>query len=176
MPATTVITEVVAILGVLGVGSILGQYIGSSKDRREARAGVLTALADAESSRWVGPDAKTLDEFHSSMRKLQTAALIARLPRDAVEQYAVLGQAARWYSQTAWEQNPDPETGGRVEEHLAKAVEEAARAVAAIAWSPGLGRTWRWRRARKRVDEHLNNSTSKRTLNLVKRSRENGFL
>jgi hypothetical protein len=37
-----------------------------------------------------------LDEFHSSMRKLQTAALIARLPRDAVERYAVLGQAVRW--------------------------------------------------------------------------------
>src|SRR5213592_1211777 len=74
MSATTVITEVVAILGVPGVGSILGQYVGSSKDRREARAGVLSALADTESSRWVGPDSKTADEFQSSMRKLQTAA------------------------------------------------------------------------------------------------------
>ncbi len=105
---------------VLGVGSILGQYIGSSKDRREARAGVLSALVDTESSRWVGPDSKTLDEFHSSMRKLQTAALIARLPRDAVEQYAVLGQAGRRSSQTVWERNADPETGGGIEEHFGR--------------------------------------------------------
>ena len=34
MTSTAVITEVVAVLGVLGVGSILGQYVGSAKDRR----------------------------------------------------------------------------------------------------------------------------------------------
>jgi len=59
MSAAAVTTEVVAVIGVLGVGSILGQYVGSSKDRREARAGVLSALAETESGRWVGPDSKT---------------------------------------------------------------------------------------------------------------------
>jgi hypothetical protein len=74
MSAAAVTAEVVAVLGVLGVGSILGQYVGSAKDRREARAGVLSALADTESSRWLGPDSKTtLGEFQTSMRKLQTA-------------------------------------------------------------------------------------------------------
>jgi hypothetical protein len=44
----------------------------------------------------VGPDSKIAPaEFQTAMRKLETAALIARLPRDAVWEYAVLAQAAR---------------------------------------------------------------------------------
>jgi hypothetical protein len=75
MSAATVTTEIVTVLGVLGVGSILGQYVVSSKDRRETRARVLTALADAESARWVGPDSKTRAEFQTSLRESQTAVM-----------------------------------------------------------------------------------------------------
>jgi hypothetical protein len=42
------------------------------------------------------------------MRTLQTAALIARLPRDVVWEYAVLAQTARWVSEQNWERDPDP--------------------------------------------------------------------
>jgi hypothetical protein len=63
MSAAAVTAEIVTALGVLGVGSVLGQYVASSKDRRETRARVLTALADAESARWVDPDSKTRAEF-----------------------------------------------------------------------------------------------------------------
>ena len=94
MSAATVTTEIVTVLGVLGVGSIPGQYVASSKDRRETRARVLTALADAESARWVGPDSKTRAKFQTSLHELQTAALVARPPRGAVWEYAVLAQAA----------------------------------------------------------------------------------
>ena len=177
MSAATVIAEVVAVLGVLGVGSILGQYVGSSKDRREARAGVLSALADTESSRWVGPDSKTtLGEFQTSMRKLQTAALVARLPRDAVWEYAVLAQAARWLSEEEWELTGDPDTGGAIDASLAEAAREAARAIAAMAWSPAPLHTWRWRRAKKRIDELLTKLQSARERSAVKRSRDTGFM
>jgi len=94
-----------------------------------------------------------LGEFQTSMRKLQTAALVARLPRDAVWEYAVLAQAARWLSEEEWERTGDPETGGGIDGYLAEAAREAARAVAAIAWSPAPMHTWRWRRAKKRVDD-----------------------
>jgi len=35
MSAAAVTTEIVTVSAVLGVGSILGQYVASSKDRRE---------------------------------------------------------------------------------------------------------------------------------------------
>lgn len=177
MSATTVITDVVAILGVLGVGSILGQYIGSSKDRREARAQVLGALSDAERGRWIGTDGPIArSEFETSVRKLQTAALIARLPRDAAWEYAVLSQAARWASEEAWEQDPDPETGGGIDKYLADANREAATAISALAWSWGPTQTWRWRRAKKRIDEQLAHLQSQATKAMVDRSRRFGFM
>lgn len=176
MSATTIITEVVAILGVLGVGSILGQYVGSSKDRREARAGVLSALAEVESGRWVGANSKTPDEFRSSLRSLQTAALIARLPRDAVWEYAVLGQAARWLSDEQWEREPDPELGGHINGYLAEAVREAARAIVVMAWAPTLMHRRQWHLAKKRIDESLARVQTEATKDEVKRSRAQGFM
>jgi hypothetical protein len=110
------------------------------------------------------------------MRKLQTAALIARLPRDAVWEYSVLGQAARWSSDEAWERDADPDWGGGIDGHLAGAVREAARAVAVMAWSPTLLHTWRWRRAKKRIDEHLTKLQTPETRDRVKRSRDQGFM
>jgi hypothetical protein len=179
MSSTTLITDVVAILGVLGVGSALGQYVGSSKDRREARAGVLSALAETESGRWANLDANPGGaEFQVSMRKLQTAALIARLPRDAVWEYGVLAQAARWQSQQQWDDDDDkdPETGGGIDAHLSGAVREAARAIAVLAWSWVPLHIWRWRLAKKRINEHLAKLQGPGTKDAVMRSRDHGFM
>src|ERR1035441_3922380 len=141
MSAAAVTTEIVTALGVLGVGSVLGQYLASSKDRRETRARVLTAFADAESVRWVDPDSKTRAEFQTSLRELQTAALVARLPRGAVLEYAVLAQAAHRECEVSWERN----SAGEIDARLADATREAARARADIAWSSMLMHNWRWR-------------------------------
>jgi hypothetical protein len=84
MPTAAVTTEIVTVLACLGSDQSWVKYVASSKDRHETRARVLTALADAESARWVGADSKTHAEFQTSLRELQTAALVARLPRDAV--------------------------------------------------------------------------------------------
>jgi hypothetical protein len=175
--ATTVVTDVVAILGVLGVGSILGQYIGSSKDRREARAQVLGALSETETHRWVGPeDIIPWADFHAHMRKLQIAALIARLPRDAVWEYAVLAQAARRLSEESWERDPRPEGSGGVDKHLADATREAARTISTLAWTWGPTHAWRWRRAKKRIDELLSRLQLARSRSVMEESRSSGFL
>jgi hypothetical protein len=176
MSATTLTAQAVAVLGALGLGSILGQYIGASKDRRASRADVLSALANTEADRWVGPDKPSWGEFQTSMRKFQTAALIARLPREAVWEYGVLAQAARWCSQESWEQTGDPDTGGGVDVHLSSATREAARTIAVIAWSWGPTHTWRWRRAKKRINEHLTKLQGPETRNALQRSRDHGFM
>jgi hypothetical protein len=174
MSATAVTTEVVTVLGVLGIGSILGQYVASSKDRRETRARVLTALAAVESARWAGLSEKTPIEFETSLREFHTAALIGRVPRDAAWEYAVLAQAARWVSQENSEHDPDP--GGGIDTYLAQATREAARAIAVIAWSSAPTHTWHWRRAKKRIDEALTKLQSDSTRKAVSRSREHGFM
>jgi len=74
---TSVVGEVISFLAALGLGSALGQYLASSKDRRESRANVLSALAEVEAARWAGGRRNvSLPDFQASMRKFQTAALI----------------------------------------------------------------------------------------------------
>jgi hypothetical protein len=171
-----VIGDAVAVLGVLGVGGILGQYVGSSKDRRESRASVLSALAETQSLRWMGPGSASAADFQTAMRTLQTAAFIARLPRDAVWEYAVLTQAARWLNEEEWNKTRDSETDYGIDAYLAAAVREATRTISVITWSPVLMRRWRWRSAKKRIDALLTKMQSNETKNAVKRSRDTAFL
>jgi hypothetical protein len=93
-----------------------------------------------------------------------------------VEEYAVLAQAARWLSGDEWDRTANPELGGGIDAHLADAVREAARTIAVIAWSPTLVHKWRWRRAKKRINELLTRLQSEETTNAVQRSRANGFV
>jgi hypothetical protein len=158
MSVASVTTQIVAVIGGLGVGSILGQYVGTSKDRREARAGALGALAEVEAARWAGGDLNvTSGDFRASMRKFQTAALIAQLPRDTAWEYGVLAQAARWQSEANLERTGDPELGGSIERNFAEAIREAARAVAVVAWTWWPMHVWRWNRAKKRIRQLLSN-------------------
>lgn len=172
MSITIVVSEAVSILGALGLGSALGQYLVSSKDRREARARVLSTLAEVEQSRWVGPDkTASFAEFQTALRNFQTAALIARLPRSAVWEYGSLAQSARWLSQEEWDRTGDPETGGGIDAYLGDAIREAARTIAELAWSWGPTHTWRWRRGKARVDQLLAKMQSDDTTRAVERSR-----
>jgi hypothetical protein len=93
-----------------------------------------------------------------------------------VWEYAVLAQAARWLSEEEWDQTGDPETGGGIDAYLANATREAARAIAVIAWSPAPMHTWRWHRAKKRINVLLAKLQSAQTRSAVKRSRDNGFM
>jgi hypothetical protein len=170
------ISSTVALLGALGAGSVLGQYVGSAKDRREARANVLAALAQTESTRWAGEDTASESEFLNAMRTLQTAAFVARLPRGMVWEYAALTQAARWLSVEEWDRTGDPEFGGGIDAYLADAVREAARAIAVVTWSSRLTHRWRWLSAKKRIGGLLTKLQSAETKRAVQRSKDTGFL
>lgn len=97
--------QIISLLGALGIGSVIGQYLGSANERRVVRAAALKALAQTESARWVSGNGSE-PPFPETARDLEAAALVARLPRDAVVQYLTLAHAAFWTSQENYEQNP----------------------------------------------------------------------
>jgi hypothetical protein len=144
---------VASVIGALGIGSVSGQYVASSKDRREARAGVLSAIGDTEATRWTLPGQDGWDEFPADLRKLQTAALIARFPRDAVSEYCVLVQAAHWMIEASWDQSGGDRDSIGIDRYLSEARRESTRVITAIAWS------WRpthaCRLAKRRIDRLL---------------------
>jgi hypothetical protein len=51
------VSTIVSLIGALGLGSVLGQWIGAGKDRRTARAAVLKEHAVVENARWYQEDA-----------------------------------------------------------------------------------------------------------------------
>lgn len=171
MSAASVVGEIVSVVGALGLGSVLGQYLASSKDRREVRARVLSAIAEVEESRWVGEGTATSAQFQAALRNLQAAALVARLPRHAVREYAVLAQAARWLSQEEWDRLGDPEIGGGIDARLSDATREAAKAVAELVWSWKATHKWRWRRSKRRIKQDLAKLQSDDANRSIERSR-----
>lgn len=122
-----------ALLGTLGIGSVAGQYVTSAKDRRSARAEVLNALGAVESARWA-PHTEGAPSFRDAARALQTAALVARVPRALLVEYLQLAQAACWRSFEKWEEDPDPEYGGGISADFADAVRQAARSLSDVIW------------------------------------------
>ena len=88
---------IVALIGALGFGSVIGQWFGAGKELRAARAAVLKALEAVESARWgIGEDGTANKGRSEAIRELQTAALIARIPRAVIRTYAQLATAASW--------------------------------------------------------------------------------
>lgn len=143
------VATVVALIGALGIGSIVGQYVAGAGQRRQTRAEVLRALGRVESARWAGPDEPEVP-FRQAIRELETAALLARLPRDLIVHYKVLAQAGHWLSTESWDEYPDPEFGGGIEGHFADVIWDAAADVSQLAWRPWLGRVRIHRRIRER--------------------------
>jgi hypothetical protein len=137
----------VSLLGAVGAGSVLSQYASGGRQRRELRAQVLTALRACESERWVSVDEKRDVRFPDRVRDLEAAALVARLPRRAVSQYASLSLVAHWLSSDAAEDDEDGRGG--IPGKFSDIVRESAALVTGLTWSP---RRSRWRMNR-RVDE-----------------------
>ncbi|BBC66877.1 hypothetical protein MMRN_37730 [Mycobacterium marinum] len=140
------ILQWVPLLGAAGIGSVITSYVGAGKARREVRSAVLEALAMTEGSRWAGLD-KDHPTFKTASRDFETAALIARIPRPAVQQYLVLADAARRYSVEDYAiKGCDEEIGaGAINSDLGNVVQESAEIVTQLAWRP-----W-WSRVTYRV-------------------------
>jgi hypothetical protein len=143
--------QVLAAVGALGLGSVLGQYVATSRDRRQVSADALRALAEIERTRWAlfapGRPPTEATEFYQAVRTFQTAALLAGLPRLLVREYLVLAQAARWSS----DDNLDTSDQAGIEARLADAVAGAAGILAEVTWRPVMSRRFAWRLSLMRV-------------------------
>ena len=109
-------------------------------------------VTDAESYvyvRW--PD---LPPFRIGAHDLETAALIARVPRPAVKQYILLAEAARSYSLDDYEdKDGDEDMGaGAIHRDLATVVEESAEVITQLAWNPWVSRA-KYRKSLKDLRE-----------------------
>jgi hypothetical protein len=126
----------VPLLGALGVGSVIGNYVGTGRARREVRSGVLKSITATESKRWAGSSEYT--DFVTAVRDLETAALIVRVPRHAVRHYLVLADAARHLSDESFEERDgDEEMGaGGIDGYFADVVRDAAEVITRLAWRP----------------------------------------
>lgn len=149
--AADITATIVSIAGALGIGSLLGQWIAGSKDRRQVRANALAALAEVESARWANADdyqtsAKTFTRY---VRELQAAALIARLPREVTRTYLALARLGRWLSVDDVEREEiDPEYAGGINADIADIIRDGARLMSDAVWAPA---PWRHIRISRRV-------------------------
>jgi hypothetical protein len=132
----------VSLLGAFGVATVIGQWFASGKDRRDSRAEVLRALSEVEDAR--GLNTQAGPDLEMAIRKLETAALVARVPRVAVLRYTWLARAANYYLSDQLELRGEPEYVG-LELSIADAVLRAARIVAHAAWATPATR-WLWLR------------------------------
>jgi hypothetical protein len=143
---------VVSLIGALGIGSVAGQYAASGGQRRQTRADVLKALHHTERARWVNGEPDD-PPFPAAMRELETAALLARIPREGVLDYKVLAYAAFWSSGEAFEELSEDDAeqyGGGIESKFATLVREAAEDLSKLVWSPWLARPGLGRRIANR--------------------------
>jgi hypothetical protein len=169
----TVIPLVVSVLGALGVGSLIGQWVAGGKDRRAARAAVLDKLGAVEAARWYGTDrGADSEKLVAAVRELETAALIARVPRAAVVPYAQLAVAGLWHMHNEVERHDDEERAG-LDLSISDAIHDAAEVVSRSAWSAPAIR-WLWLRsallANRRTVGAIDDERFVRTLGYARRS------
>jgi hypothetical protein len=152
---TVIVQQLVPILGALGLAGLITQWFAAAKDRRASRAAVLNALAAAEAARWAtGAAVADFERLRSALRDLETALLIARLPRSMVAAYAPVAFAALWYVQADVERYGDPEEAS-IDPPLHDAVRYAAETISRAVWSGPTTRrvraSWRGWRFRRQV-------------------------
>ena len=79
------------IIGALGIGSLITQYLMAGRSRREVRGAVLKQLAEVEEKGWAGaPDDRGYRDFQKALHALETAALTARIPRHSQRELRIL--------------------------------------------------------------------------------------
>lgn len=143
------ISGVASIIGALGIGSFAGQYLIGSQQRRQLRSDVLRYLAITERTRWAGASSSdsSFQQFKDSIRELETAAIIARVPRRPLRLYIQLATAARLMSDDDVEQKDGQEEAGGINTVLGRSVRWSAAQLSRLMWSPWLARAGMKRRA-----------------------------
>ncbi len=117
-----------SIIGALGIGSFAGQYLIGSQQRRQLRSEVLRHLASTERTRWAGSSSTdpSFQHFKDSVRELETAAIIARVPRRPLRLYIQLATVARLTSDDDVKQKDGQEEAGGINTALGRCVRLSA--------------------------------------------------
>jgi hypothetical protein len=126
--------QVVGTLFAAVIGGVIAPQITQARERRAARADVLTKVSQVEELRWGGED---YQEFTRSLAALESAAIMARVPRRIVRAYAKVAKAARDSSihvdrgdYMEWVPDPAEDAGA----------ERALEALSQAIWHPWLSR------------------------------------
>lgn len=162
------VPELLQSLGAGGVAGGLVQYLSRSDERRRSRAHVREVLAQVESARWVHADqANNFRVIGDAIREFETAAMLARVPRDLVAVYSLAARAAHHYSWASLEEEgpfADEDgtlLGGGVDARLSEVVRDAGRLVTDYLWAPVSTRI-RLARAVKTLHQRLEHASAER--------------
>jgi hypothetical protein len=148
MALVDTLSGVSSVLGGLGVGAYLGQLLTAGKERREVHAGVIAAYREVEELRWVVAQQDNYDELMRAIGRFESAALVARLPRPAVDVYVALTRAAHATSFQTSKYKYSEGTEGGIGEELADAIFHSSTLVQDAIWSGPVKRIRLARRAR----------------------------
>lgn len=132
-----------SLLTAVGVSGLVVNWVAEGKARRQFRGDALKVLTEVESRRWAGQQ-HSYREFARSLNDLQTAALVARIPRRAVHQYLILADVARRVSDDSFKElDEDFDAGaGGINSQFASLVRDTADVIARLAWEPTKSRFW----------------------------------
>lgn len=133
----------IQLLGVFGLGSLLTMAVSMREQKRQFRASVITAVGRVEDARWAS---EASSNFSTAAHELQTAALMAGLPREVVQAYLILAQAAFSESWADFEEKGvEGLYPGSIHPDHSNIVRRAAELIIQQVWSPWRSLLW-WRR------------------------------
>jgi hypothetical protein len=130
MNSSSLLVLVSALLGA-AVTSLIGPYLLQTKERRIARAKVITALMKVEKLRWGNCDYSTLQ---SQIAELKATALMARADRQLIEYYSHLALTSHFSARE--ETVEENETVRMIPSALSSHIDSALEAVSLTLWHP----------------------------------------
>lgn len=136
-----------SVLGGGFIGSAATHYLTTGQARREARSAVLNRLTEVESSRWASEASRA--EWSTAMRDFETAALITRLPHNAVATYMMFVHTSRNANEQDADDNPIGDVPGVSEGEFADIVRRAADEISKASWRPTISRIRRRHRLKQ---------------------------
>jgi hypothetical protein len=127
---------VISSLGAAVVGGIVAPQLLQSRERRASRAAVREKIAEVEVLRW---EDEPYQEFRKAIAALESAAMIARVPRHPVQEYVRAAEQARHASQVH-PGGPDGEPITTLDEEHDELVQGALDRLSRLLWRPWVGR------------------------------------
>jgi len=119
-------------------------------------------------------DYESGNAFKKSLRQLETAALVARLPREVVQHYVIYALTARWASLEYAKSGRDEEGRGFIDSDLTDLVYEAVAELNDSIWHPVVSRWKQKRRVQRRLERALNSDSRDIVEHLPSAARVNG--